>query len=152
MTIALGVTIIQTRRAVRSVALVAAVAGLVAASGLLLAQPAGDPAQPTPQPRQGPGGPERGERGERGAARAEAAEARVTAIGEQLEADRTSVAEGVTAALKTIGGFAWLISGRGSYEWDDDRWHKEFESAATGVTKALEPLQRLPLPASPHAE
>ncbi len=63
----------QTRRAVRSVALVAAVAGLVAASGLLLAQPAGDPAQPTPQPRQGPGGPERGERGERGAARAEAA-------------------------------------------------------------------------------
>lgn len=61
----------QMRRAVRSVALVAAAAGLVAASGLLLAQPAGDPAQPPP-PRQGPGGPERGERGERGGARADA--------------------------------------------------------------------------------
>lgn len=60
----------QTRRVVRSVAFVAAAAGLVAASGLLMAQPAGDPAQPPP-PRQGAGGSERGERGERGA-RAEA--------------------------------------------------------------------------------
>ena len=39
----------QTRRVVRSVAFVVAAAGLVAASGLLMAQPAGDPAQPAPR-------------------------------------------------------------------------------------------------------
>jgi hypothetical protein len=39
----------QIRRAVRSVAFVVAAAGLVAASGLLMAQPAGDPAQPSPR-------------------------------------------------------------------------------------------------------
>lgn len=39
----------QTSRAVRSLAFAFAAAGLVAASGLLVAQPAGDPAQPSPR-------------------------------------------------------------------------------------------------------
>lgn len=60
-----------------------------------------------------------------------------------IERDRTMVAEKLTAARKTLNSYDWLIEGRGSYEWDDDRWHLEFKYACDAIEKELEPLKRI---------
>ena len=67
----------------------------------------------------------------------------VTAIGEQLEADRTEVAMCMTTANRAIDQRHWLTEGRGSYEWDDDNWHKEFYAAAVEIKEALSPLTKI---------
>ena len=69
--------------------------------------------------------------------------AEVKALGEQLESDRTAVADGVTAANKAIDSRHWLTEGRGSYEWNDDLWHDEFRAAALEIKAALEPLAKI---------
>lgn len=61
----------------------------------------------------------------------------------QLENDRTKVAEGVTAVIKAIKSRDWLTEGRGSYEWDDDKWHTEFAAAAQEILAAIEPLRKI---------
>ncbi len=60
-----------------------------------------------------------------------------------LERERTLVAEGVTAIKKAIDGREWLTEGRGSYEWDDDRWHSEFAAAISEILTALKPLEKV---------
>ena len=60
-----------------------------------------------------------------------------------LERERTLVAEGVTAVKKAIQSREWLTEGRGSYEWDDDRWHGEFAAAISEILTALEPLEKV---------
>lgn len=68
---------------------------------------------------------------------------RDAALSQQLEADRTKVAECMTAALKAIDSRHWLTEGRGSYEWNDDRWHQEFYAAAVEIRAALAPLAKI---------
>jgi hypothetical protein len=60
-----------------------------------------------------------------------------------LERDRTKVAEVVTAIKQELHSYSWLIEGRGSYEWDDDRWHDEFKRAHEAISEALKPLERI---------
>jgi len=60
-----------------------------------------------------------------------------------LERERTKVAEAYTAIKHIIDQRDWLTEGRGPYEWDDDKWHKEFAYAADEIKKALEPLQKI---------
>src|ERR1035438_7658171 len=65
------------------------------------------------------------------------------ALGEQLEYDRTKVAECITSAREAIGEREWLTEGRGSYEWDDDKWHDEFAAAIAELRAALDPLSKI---------
>ena len=60
-----------------------------------------------------------------------------------LEHDRTKVAECVTAIKEALHNYEWLIEGRGSYEWDDDRWHGEFSEACKNIRKAFEPMVKI---------
>lgn len=60
-----------------------------------------------------------------------------------LERDRSKVAECVTAMKSALHNYSWLIEGRGSYEWDDDRWHDEFRHACDNIAQALGPLIRI---------
>ena len=60
-----------------------------------------------------------------------------------LERDRTKVAECVTAVKNELQSYSWLIEGRGSYEWDDDRWHDEFRRAKDAIVEAIEPMVRI---------
>jgi hypothetical protein len=60
-----------------------------------------------------------------------------------LERDRTKVAECVTRLKHTLENYHWLIEGRGSYEWDDDRWHQEFKTVCELLQKDLEPMVRI---------
>ena len=57
-----------------------------------------------------------------------------------LERDRTRVAECVTRLRHTLENYQWLMDGRGSYEWDDDRWHQEFRTACELLQKDLKPM------------
>ena len=69
--------------------------------------------------------------------------AELAAVGQQLEFDRTAVADCMTAANMAIDMRHWLTEGRGPYEWNDDNWHKEFYAAALEVKAALEPLTKI---------
>jgi hypothetical protein len=60
-----------------------------------------------------------------------------------LERERTLVAEGVTNVKKAIKCREWLTEGRGSYEWNDDRWHGEFAAAISEILTAIQPLERI---------
>jgi len=60
-----------------------------------------------------------------------------------LEYDRTKVAECITRIKKTLDGYDWLITGRGSYSWNDDRWHEEFRRASESIREDLEPMEKI---------
>jgi hypothetical protein len=75
--------------------------------------------------------------------RAEAAEARVKVLEDVLEQDRTTVADGISAIKKALAAREWLRLGRGSFEWDDDRWKDEFGAAYDEILEAIEPLRRV---------
>ncbi len=64
-------------------------------------------------------------------------------IGEQLEFDRSAVADCLSAANRAIDGRYWLTEGRGPYEWNDDNWHKEFFAAAIEIKAAIAPLTKI---------
>ena len=70
-------------------------------------------------------------------------EGQAAAIGEQLEGDRTKVADCLSRANHAIASRDWLTEGRGSYEWNDDRWHAEFAAAADEIKEALAPLTKI---------
>lgn len=72
-----------------------------------------------------------------------ATKARIAALGDQMESDRTHVAAGVTAIAKAVEERHWLTEGRGPYEWNDDNWHDEFKSAAIEILDALKPLRKI---------
>jgi hypothetical protein len=58
-----------------------------------------------------------------------------------LEKFRSILADGVTAIKKVLDGRDWLGESRGPYEWDDDRWMKEFGAAVEEISTALKPLE-----------
>lgn len=60
-----------------------------------------------------------------------------------LERDRTKVAECLTAVKSELNSYSWLIDSRGSYEWNDDRWHEEFKRVHEAITKSIEPMVKI---------
>lgn len=70
-------------------------------------------------------------------------DATIQALGEQLEHDRSLVADCVTLAKAEVNDRHWLTEGRGPYEWNDDRWHEEFRAAAVAILAALEPMVKV---------
>jgi len=60
-----------------------------------------------------------------------------------IEYDRTKVSEAVTAMKDALHQREWLKEGRGSYEWDDDRWHDEFAAAYDEIFEAMKPLEKI---------
>lgn len=67
----------------------------------------------------------------------------VAALKRAIERDRSTVAVAVTAIKRTLAGKEWLREGRGNYEWNDDRWMKEFGDAIDDIRTALEPLRKV---------
>lgn len=60
-----------------------------------------------------------------------------------IERDRTLVAQGIQSVKKALASREWLRLGRGSYEWNDDRWKDEFGEAFDEILESLEPLRRV---------
>ena len=60
-----------------------------------------------------------------------------------LERDRSIVAAHTTALFKAIEGRQGLLEGRGSYEWDDDRYRKEFGEALKEIEAPIERLRAI---------
>jgi hypothetical protein len=54
-----------------------------------------------------------------------------------LERDRTRVAQLVSAIRHTLGNYRWLLDGRGSYEWGDDRYRQEFVNVCALLERDL---------------
>lgn len=69
--------------------------------------------------------------------------AEVEAAKEQLEFDRTTCAGFVTALDKALDSRFWLTEGRGSYQWDDDRYREEFRDAAVALKAVIEPMRKM---------
>lgn len=67
----------------------------------------------------------------------------VEAAKEQLEFDRTTCAGFVTALDKALDSRFWLTEGRGSYQWDDDRYREEFRDAAVALKAVIEPMRKM---------
>lgn len=68
---------------------------------------------------------------------------RAEELSQQLEFDRTAVADAVTKAKKVLVSRYWLTEGRGSYEWDDDKFREEFRQAYAEIRVALEPIAKI---------
>lgn len=68
--------------------------------------------------------------------------------------DRRTLWSVVSAIDAEISGRMWLIEGRGSYEWDDDTYKKEFGWAIHALQEKLEPLREIchDLPNCPETE
>lgn len=60
-----------------------------------------------------------------------------------IERDRHHAALGLNAVRGALASYGWLLEGRGSYEWDDDRWRDEFGRAVRKVHDALKPLAKI---------
>jgi len=71
------------------------------------------------------------------------AEAQLKASKAANERDRTVVAEGIIGIERALKAHEWLRLGRGSYEWDDDKWKDEFGIAFDAVHAALTPLRKV---------
>jgi len=59
------------------------------------------------------------------------------------EMDRRSLWATVRAIDEEITGRMWLLEGRGSYEWDDDKYRQEFGWAVHALQEKLEPLRKI---------
>ena len=59
-----------------------------------------------------------------------------------LDRDKTGLAAALAAIVREVNGRAWIQDGRGSYEWDDDRYKQEAYWAFGAVKKiAVEALR-----------
>ena len=56
------------------------------------------------------------------------------------ESDRAEVARILNAIEKTINGYSWAIESRGSHEWNDDDYRKEFSRALSELEEDIKPL------------
>lgn len=65
----------------------------------------------------------------------------VSALESVLEKDRTTVCDAVNGLIKVLRQREWLGESRGPYEWDDDRWHLEFNETAAEIREAIKPFQ-----------
>jgi hypothetical protein len=68
-------------------------------------------------------------------------EARAGAAEAALEKDRTRIIDGVNGLSDALKRRQWLLTSRGSYEWDDERFVQEFRDAIEEIDKAVEPLR-----------
>ena len=59
------------------------------------------------------------------------------------ELDRISLHRIIREIDEEITGRMWLLEGRGSYEWDDDRYKLEFGWAVHALQEKLEPLRKI---------
>jgi hypothetical protein len=59
------------------------------------------------------------------------------------ELDRRSLWAVIRAIDEEITGRMWIIEGRGSYEWDDAQYQKEFGWAIHAIQEKLEPLRKM---------
>ena len=59
------------------------------------------------------------------------------------ERDRSEVYFAIKTLDKELYGRSWMRESRGSYEWNDDRFHNEFGEALDSFDKALEPLRNI---------
>jgi hypothetical protein len=50
-----------------------------------------------------------------------------------LNSDRTGLAAGLVAVIDRCKGGWWITEGRGSYEWDDERYRSETRIALEAV-------------------
>lgn len=60
-----------------------------------------------------------------------------------IERDRSRVADTMARMRKALLAREWLRLGRGSYEWDDDRWRDEFAQAWNELWNATESLKTI---------
>jgi len=61
----------------------------------------------------------------------------------QIECDRSLIADAVTRLKRELDSRHWLTEGRGSYEWDDKRYQKEFLDAGRALLAKMKPLEKL---------
>lgn len=73
-------------------------------------------------------------------ASAVASEAELSRLQAVIERDRTRCADIHTKIQDVLRGREWLRLGRGSYEWNDDRWKDEFGQAIDEIQEAVKPL------------
>ena len=59
------------------------------------------------------------------------------------ERDRSIVIDARNAISDAIKRRSWLLTSRGSYEWDDDRYRHEFRQALEEIEKPLEILEKI---------
>ena len=60
-----------------------------------------------------------------------------------LERDRTAVITACNKVCEEMAGRAWLLEGRGPYEWDDDRYRQEFSTALRAIEAPIEALRKI---------
>lgn len=59
--------------------------------------------------------------------------ARVTMLRNALNRDRTGLAAALVEVIRTADGYTWVTWGRGSYEWDDERYREETGRALAAI-------------------
>lgn len=67
----------------------------------------------------------------------------ISACSVAMEHDRTALANALGGIRKAIELRAWLLDGRGCFEWDDENYQKEFSYALDDIVKAHKPLQKI---------
>jgi len=67
--------------------------------------------------------------------RAETAEAEVARLKKLLERDHTGLAAALNACMLAAQSRWWIVEGRGSYEWNDDRYRKETAKALQEIVE-----------------
>lgn len=60
-----------------------------------------------------------------------------------IERDRSIVATAEAGIARAIGQYWHLLEGRGSYEWDDDKWRDEFRDACKAIRTQAVPLRKI---------
>ena len=61
------------------------------------------------------------------------AQAEVLRVRDLIDRDRTGLAQAIDEMVKEAQGRLWIVEGRGSYEWDDERYRKEAGHALKAI-------------------
>ncbi len=69
-------------------------------------------------------------------------EARIAGLEGALDRDRTGLAAALNACKREIDARYWILEGRGSYEWDDQRYRDEARWAFEAVVKIIDSALR----------
>ena len=65
----------------------------------------------------------------------DAAMALVEQLKNVLHLDRSGLAAGLAECRKIAAGWTWIVDGRGSYEWDDERYQRETDHMITAIIR-----------------
>lgn len=69
--------------------------------------------------------------------------AAITNLIEEIEADRSEIAEALGAIRKSMASRYWLVESRGSYAYNDDQYQREFGQALLEIEAAVDKLRPL---------